>query len=212
MHKKTCHFALMTLVALLSGCASWTPRLSVDAAPTGKDAYLFGNFIIDSKKSWLSGIDGYSTMGFVFACQSGESVTIRFDNEFPLQLIKAPVGRCSFKETIYTNGDGQINKRNPAPKHMFQNIVLNPNTAYYLGDYSAELINRTSGSFAITEWKMKEVTDQYETTAMKMKKMYPKLESVLIENQMAKPFGGGEVPQMKRERQDEVKSRVHHPS
>lgn len=190
MHKKIYRLVPLIFCAMLSGCASWTPKLPADAVPTGKEAYLFGKFKIDSKKGWLSGFDGYSTMGFVFSCRNGEVVTIRFDNESPLTLIKAPADQCSFKEIIYTNGDGEINKRNPAPKHMFQNMVLAPNTAYYLGDYSAEFSVRSTGSLVTTEWKMKEVANQYQTTSLEMRKLYPKLESVLIENQMAKPLDG----------------------
>lgn len=173
---------LGSLLALLGGCAGYTPRVSVQDMPTLNDAYLYGRFFIDAPKSWLS-MDGHQTMGFALECEDQGKYVVRFNRDDPVLAIKIKPSTCSWTEIIYSNADGQVRSRKPAPADTFKSIRFKGGYAYYLGDFAAELkTSMPSYNVIRTEWVIKSIKDNYEATTKDMRQAYPNLQALPDEN------------------------------
>ena len=168
-------------IFLMGGCASWSPALSKDELPTDNDAYIYGKFHIKAPRSFL-GMDGHQTMGFVFKCSEDEQCVIRFNKKDPIQLIKVYPSIYSFEEIIYTDADGTIRSRKPAPKGVLDDINLKAGLACYIGDYYAISQNTVSYNYTHTTWKIKDIRDAYIETTKQMKSLYPNFENIQTVN------------------------------
>jgi hypothetical protein len=184
LHKRTlAPFIVVTLAASLAACAGYSPRAPVHEVPTLSDTYLYGRLFMDAPKHLL-GIDGHQTMGFAIQCSDGRSYVLRFDRDEPIVVVKAAPSTCSWTEVVYSDVDGIVRSRKPAPPEVFKNVVLEGGYSYYLGDFHAELLTSLSGGVVRTEWKIKAIRDNYEYTTEDMLKGYPKLKALPTENRM----------------------------
>jgi hypothetical protein len=170
-------------VAMLAGCASWTPPLEPTDKPTTQDAYLYGRFVQDSPKVLL-GLDGYSTIGLVFKCGDGASYTVRFRREDDVQLLRVKPATCSLQETIYTDADGAIKGHKPSPTGVMKNLTLKPGVAYYIGDYHGMMKATTSYATINMEWHINSARDRYATSTEALKARYPAFADVSSEDVM----------------------------
>ncbi len=169
--------------SLLAGCASYTPGISVDEKPTGKESYLYGRFFIEAPKAAIS-FDKHMSMGFAISCSSGETYTLRFANEFPLQVIRIAPSVCSLAEFVYTDADGVIKSRKPAPKGLMKDARFDAGKAYYLGDFFAEGTTAVYGRTRSTNWRIKTVKNDYGKTTADMKVVFPNLAVIPTEDRM----------------------------
>ena len=173
-------------VAMLAGCASWTPPLEPTDKPTAQDAYLYGRFVQDSRKALL-GLDGYSTIGLVFKCLDGASYTVRFRLEGDVQLLRVKPSTCSLQETIYTDADGAIKGHKPSPGNVMKSMTLQAGTAYYLGDYHGTMRATVSYPSVNMEWHIDSVRDRFATTTDDLKQRYPAFTNVPSQDMMPQP-------------------------
>lgn len=175
--------AMVGLVGLISGCAHYSPRARADEMPTLSDAYLYGRLLIDAPKVPL-GMDGHQTMGFVIRCDDGGEHVLRFDREDPIVVVKIRPATCSWSEIVYSDADGVVRSRKPAPPDVFKDIVLEGGYSYYLGDFHAQLRTSMDGIRPRTDWHIKAIPDNYEYTTEDMLEAYPKLKALPTENRM----------------------------
>jgi hypothetical protein len=174
---------LTAIITVLSGCAGYTPRVNVADVPTLQDAYIYGRFHIDAPRALL-GMDGHQTMGFAIKCDDGQSYVLRFDRENPVLAIKIKPAICSWSEIVYSDADGAVRLRKPAPAEAFKAVVFQGGYSYYVGDFHAAVSNSVSGNMARTEWKIKAIRENYEITTQDMLEVYPNLRSLPTENRM----------------------------
>jgi hypothetical protein len=168
---------------LLTGCAGYTPRIGADETPTGKEAYLYGRFFIDVPKHALA-LDGHQSMGFSIDCQDGANYVIRFSRDVPMQVVKVAPSTCSLTQFVYTNSDGMVRSRKPAPKGLMEGVTFGPGTAYYLGDFFAKGSQEVSGNTIHMRWRVTDVKDSYQHTTSQMKEVFVKLAGLPTENRM----------------------------
>lgn len=169
------------LTFALSGCAGYTRGINKQEPVQSEAAYLYGSFAINTPAIWL-GLDSYATMGFGIACQSAQAsmtYTIRFSKDEPLQVIKIAPGQCTLREFVYTDGDGLVKGRKPAPDGLMKNAVFEKGKAYYLGDYKAH-VSLGSRWF----WDIDGAWDHYSTTTGELRRNFPNLAVLETENRM----------------------------
>jgi hypothetical protein len=169
------------LVLLIAGCAGYTQRVKVEEAPTANDAFFYGRFYMNSPKAALA-FDGQRTMGFAFECEDKQRYVMRFDRDQPLVALKVKPSTCTWVENIYTNADGSIESRKPAPEGEFKNVKIEPGQAYYLGDFGAEtkVSNRSNGVY--NEWAITSIRDIFHRTTRDLKVAYPNLKDLPNQN------------------------------
>ena len=170
-------------VSALAGCAGYTPSINPGEKPTGQEAYLYGRFYIEAPTSRLA-LDGHQTMGFVIKCASGETYTLRFSNDNALQAIRIAPSTCTLAEIVYTNSDGQVRSRKPAPEKMMRDARFDAGKAYYLGDFYAETTTRVIGNTISRNWNIKNVRNDFRNTSQALKAAYPNLAALPTEDRM----------------------------
>ncbi|MGC4059742.1 MAG: hypothetical protein QM749_02300 [Aquabacterium sp.] len=182
--KRAMGWAAVSAIALaLTGCAGYTRRVDVAEVPTMADAYLYGRFHIEAPSAWLT-LDGHQSMGFVIECDDHRAYVLRFDRENPVLAIKVRPATCAWTEIVYTDADGTVRSRQPAPPQAFKAVVLQGGYSYYMGDFHAEVTNTVSRGMAHTEWHIKAVRENYEITTQDMQEAYPNLRALPSENRM----------------------------
>ncbi|HLL04262.1 MAG TPA: hypothetical protein VK539_27000 [Myxococcaceae bacterium] len=170
------------LTFALSGCAGYTRSINKGEPVQPEAAYLYGSFTINTPPFWL-GLDSYATMGFAIACKSARestTYTIRFSKDDPLQVIKIAPGQCTLREFVYTDGDGIVKARKPAPGGLMKDAVFEKGKAYYLGDYKAHATLGSANWF----WDIDRAWDNYSTTTEELKLNFPNLAVLESENRM----------------------------
>ncbi len=168
-------------VALLSGCAAYSPSLSKTEAPAAENAYLYGRFAMDAPKALLN-FGGHQTMGFALECASGQYILIKFKVDEPLQLLKvAPASKCTFREIVYTDAGGSIKSRKPAPPDLAKEIDFTPGRAHYVGDFFGASTITSSGNVLNFKWEIKRVKDDYELSTEELKKAFPAFANLPME-------------------------------
>jgi PPIC-type PPIASE domain len=165
------------LVLLIAGCAGYTQRVKVEEAPTANDAYLYGRFYMNAPKAALA-LDGHRTMGFAIECEDKQRYVLRFDRDQPLVAVKIKPSVCSWVENIYTNADGSIESRKPAPADEFKKVTIAPGQAYYLGDFGAETKLTYRANVAYNEWAISSIRNIYHRTTRDLVQAYPKLKGL----------------------------------
>ncbi|MFT3857994.1 MAG: hypothetical protein QM742_11025 [Aquabacterium sp.] len=175
--------AMAAILAGMSGCAGYSPRARVDEVPTLSDTYLYARLYMNAPKALL-GLDGYQTMGFVIQCSDGRSHVLRFDRDDPIVVVKASPATCSWREIVYSDADGTVRSRKPAPPDVFKDVILEGGYSYYLGDFHAEMLTSVESGRLRTEWKIKAIRDNYEYTTEDLFKAYPNLKALPTENRM----------------------------
>lgn len=174
----------VSLLLSLCACANYTPRVSSTEVPTAGDAYLYGRFHIDAPKSWLA-IDGHSSMGFSLQCSDQQKYVLRFDRDKPVLAIKVKPSSCSLTEIVYTNPDGDVQARKPAPaRNVFKGMRFEPGRAYYMGDFDAGTSSSYRAGMIHFEWFLKSTKDNYGPTTQDMRADYPNLAGIPTENRL----------------------------
>jgi hypothetical protein len=178
-------WAASAALAALAGCAAnYTPRVDINELPTMEDAYLYGRFHIDAPKVALS-TEGYQSMGFAFSCDSSSApYIVRFDRDRPVVAIKIKPGVCSWTEIVYSDADGVVKQRKPAPPEAFKNLRFDGGFSYYVGDFQAEVKTTYMSPGFRTEWRIKAVRENFEITTDDMLEAFPKLRALPTENRM----------------------------
>ena len=167
----------MIIIALLGGCAGFAPSISKDHKHTNEDTYLYGRFFMDAKDETLA-LSGYMTMGFSFDCEDKANYVVGFSRDNPVQVIRIKPSSCTLKELVYTNSDGFVRSRKPAPDGILTNIPFEKNKAYYLGDYFASASTTFSGNSYHYSWRIDSIKNEYEKTTKEMKSIFPALINV----------------------------------
>lgn len=170
--------------AALLGCAGYTPTINQDEKPTPQDAYLYGRFHMDAQQGGKWAFDGYQTMGFSITCANSRSYVVRFGKENPLQVIKIEPSTCSLKEFVYTDADGIVKSRKPAPAALMHNAEFAPGKAYYLGDFFAETRTIVSVGMVHRNWRITSMRHDYAKTTQEMKAAFPNLANIPTEDRM----------------------------
>ena len=174
----------MALAALLAaGCASFTPTVGKDEKPTGQEAYLYGRFSINTPAMRLTA-QGHQTIGLLLKCTDNQSYTIKFVREEALQVAKISPSTCNLAELVFSDADGFVNRRQPAPAEMQRAVAYQAGKAYYLGDYYAEA-GQTPGLQSVRfSWRINSIIDDYVGTTQKLKTGFPNLAGVPTEKRM----------------------------
>lgn len=179
---------LVVAGVLASGCAGFTPSISPDETPKPGDAFLYGRFairtVVNHSTKWS--LDGHLSIGFSIKCLGGETYVIRFSEETSsrLQVIRIAPSSCSLEEILYTDLDGNVKSRKPAPKGMMHNVTFGPGKAYYLGDFFATASRFISYNKTDFRWEIASMQDEYASTSAEMKAAFPKLSGFPTENRM----------------------------
>jgi hypothetical protein len=166
--------SLPVFALMLSACAGYTKRVDLKELPTASDAYLFGRFYMNAPKSALA-IDGHQTMGFAIECDDKQRYVVRFDRDQPLLAIKLRPSVCSWAEIVYTDVDGAVKTRKPAPRSDFKQVTIQPGKAYYLGDFGAESKVSVQGNQVHTEWVITAIADYFHRSSRDLVQAYPNL-------------------------------------
>lgn len=174
----------LLLALLLSGCANYAKSMRVDEPVVAGSAYFYGYFFIDAPTAFLA-MDGHATMGFTYTCNGKQNYTIRFSNKDPLQVIKIKPGSCSMKEIVFTDADGTIKDRNEPNPEMMKPFTVEPDVAYYLGDFHAVMRTRSTGYNMIESiWSVDRVENLFDDRTIELKDRYKGLASVRAVNHM----------------------------
>ena len=146
-----------------------------------RDSY--GRFYVDTPKAFL-GANSHMTLGFGLSCSDGHHYAVRFDRDQPVLAIKVKAATCSWVETIYSEVDGSVSSRKPAPPEAFKDIEFKGGYSYYLGDFYMTVHTTFKEGKATTEWRLKAMRENYENTMDDMLEAYPKLRALPSENRM----------------------------
>ena len=177
--------AITSAAALLAaGCASYTPTIAKEDKPTGKEAYLYGRFHISSPVTRLA-MQGHQRMGFSLKCADDSTYTIKFDRDEPLQVVRIAPSSCAMSEILYSDADGFIKGRKPAPDTLKKAVTYEAGKAYYLGDFYAEARQFPGGgNMHHWTWRVTNVTNDYRQTTDKLKSAFPNLSELPTENRI----------------------------
>lgn len=167
------------LALLLGGCAGYAHRADVNETPTLNDAYLYGRFYMDAPKTLLA-LDGHQTMGFAIDCDDKSRYVLRMDREDPIMVVKIRPSTCSWTEIVYSDADGTVRTRKPAPADLFKRVALKGGYSYYLGDFDGTVTTSIVGTSVRTRWNLKDVKDNFEATTVAMQSRYPKLKALPV--------------------------------
>lgn len=85
---------------------------------------------------------------------------------------------------LYTDSDGSILSRKPAPAPLAKEIDFQPGKAHYLGDFFAASTFNVSWNTINRQWEIKRTRDDYEVTTEQMKKDYPAFEKMPTEKKL----------------------------
>ena len=174
-------------LALIAGCASFAPTISKDDKPTGKEAYVYGRFHMNAPVARLA-MQGHQTMGFTLKCDNQQDYTIKFDRDEPLRVVKVVPSSCAMSEIVYTDADGIIRSRKPAPDSAKKPLAFEAGKAYYLGDFYAQATQSASpglgGTTVHWNWRITSVKNDYRNTTELLKNAFPALSGLATENRM----------------------------
>jgi len=173
-------------VALVVGCAGYTSAMRPDDEAARDSTYLYGRFFVKADRALL-GMDGYQTMGLVMRCADGRTYTIRFSNKRGVQVIKASPSRCWLTELVYTDVDGFVKGRAPAPRSWTRPQSFSAGRAYYLGDYFGKAERKPIFLGAELTWAMDAGGDDYDETTTEMKRTFPSLARLQTEDSRLAP-------------------------
>lgn len=174
---------LLTINIGLAGCAGYTPRIGVEETPTGAEAYLYGHFFINDTEVGLF-FNIYETIGLAYECEDGGRYIVRFSRDLPLQVIKIKPSTCHPKEIIHSNVDGMARSRKPVPEILTRPVLFSAGTAYYIGDFYAQLTKTLSHNTLYTHWRITDVKNNFGFTTKQFKAVFPKLAQLPNENQL----------------------------
>jgi len=173
------HLVPALAVSLLAACASYTPATTMQEAPTGNEAYIYGNFKIYSPNSALA-FDGYGTMGLDLECDDGKAYRVRFNRDQPLQVVKVAPATCALKKIIFSNADGQKTGSNDMPAEIQKPRQFLAGHAYYLGDYVAQNTYKDKMIY----WNLLSARDHYDKTTKAFQAAYGLLSTLPTEDQV----------------------------
>lgn len=176
-------FVACCVVVGVQGCANYTAAVKVTDVPTKQDAFLYGNFNIKAPKTFL-GMDGHQTMGFVLSCVDGARYNIRFSIDDSIKALRVAPSTCSLAELVFSNADGAVRSRKPAPAGVMKDINIAAGKGYYLGDFYAESSTTVQGNMIHTNWAVKDIKYNYEQTTEVLKKALPNLAQMETVDQM----------------------------
>lgn len=175
---------LIVVAVVVSGCAGFSRTISKEEQPAPTDAVLYGRFSITGARGNFLALDRHETMGFSIKCANGDMHVVRFSMDEPLQVIKIAPSTCQFADIVYTNVDGMVRSRKPAPKLLTQYVEFSAGKAYYLGDFFALMSHSRKGLMHYTVWEIKSIKDDYALTSEEFKKTFPRLSAMPTENRM----------------------------
>lgn len=164
---------------MLAGCAGYSSTIGTEDKPGANDAYLYGRFHVDTREMKFT-VSGYQTMGFVLKCADEKTYTIRFVRDDAVQAIKITPSTCSMAELVYTDADGFLRTRKPAPAALKKDVSFAAGKAYYLGDFEAE----STYTGGVQRWRVRSARNNYVATTEKLKASYPNLSALPTENRM----------------------------
>jgi len=83
-------------------------------------------------------------------------------------------------EVVYTDADGFLRSRKPAPVAMKKEAAFTAGRAYYLGDFQAE--SQYTGG--LQTWRLRSARNHDAATTAKLKTDFPNLAALPTENRM----------------------------
>ena len=177
-------------VALCVSCAHYSPALRASDPQIPSLAYLYGRLYVAARPSAL-GMDGYQTMGLVIRCADGETYTMRFSKEKGVQAIEIEPSTCALEEIVFTDADGVVKRRAPAPRAWTASHDFAPGRAYYIGDFAGNATWESEWKVVATKfelkWDLTDFDDNYALTTAEMKRTFANLSSLPTEDQTLAP-------------------------
>lgn len=170
---------LLLAIALLASCAGHTSRIRSDEMPTGKEAYLYGTFLIRAERTVYAG--GTQGLGFSISCEDGAKYVIGFAAQDPLAVIKVAPSACLLKELVYSS-DGMFLYTKPAPPNLAYSLQIAPGKAYYLGDFLVTTDQSKDSGVLDRTWNLADVRDNYAEVTAQVKKAFVNLAGMPTEN------------------------------
>jgi len=128
-------FALLAIIMVtLPSCVDTVKRASLNNASSENDAYIYGRFQLEVKRS----------IAFLFNCSSeivlemkhiatGKTYKIGLKSSRPVYAVKVIPGRYKFVSIDFFYGIGRLSKSNPVNSQATYHI--SKGTAAYFGDY-----------------------------------------------------------------------------
>jgi hypothetical protein len=197
--------AVVLAAAASAGCASATATEPVHphGRPSGKMAYLYGRFQVDTSLS--KSLFGAETMTFEIRCRDGETYGVRFEKTSEPQMIAMKPAICQIEDVVYDDGTekysgstlasrgllgiaiiGAANEAASTAREMssfrlLQNEELAPGGVYYVGDFFASA--EYDGDKNV--WTIK-AKDDYAATTAAFKKKYARFAPVKTENRVSR--------------------------
>ncbi len=169
---------VLVVVMLFSGCASYTPLLSVSDSLEDGVGYLYGNFELTSFNDALFAEN--NSIGIVLEnTDTKERYSFAFDGpDNELQIIEVEPGNYSLKGIEYLSDTdfGYIASDMEDFDLDWYNkeFIVNPNTAVYLGNFrGSSTTTYISSNMSNTSWSLMVPFDNFEVTTEKLKESYP---------------------------------------
>jgi hypothetical protein len=169
----------LLLLAFIASCAGHTSRIRTDEMPTGREAYIYGTFLIRAERTVYAG--GTQGLGFSISCQDGAKYVIGFAAEDPLAVIKVAPSACLLKELVYSS-DGMFLYTKPAPSNLSYGFQIAPGKAYYLGDFVVTTNQSKDSGVLDRTWALADVRDNYAEVTAKVKKAFVNLAGIPTED------------------------------
>jgi hypothetical protein len=172
----------------LTGCAHYTASVDMDTVPTGREAYLYGRFELETEEPERLLDKSHSALGFAVECDDGEAYVLRFMVSNPLQVIAIEPSSCVITELLFTNNWQHVLQRTPAPTQLMPRVRLEAGKAYYLGDFFASISLRPQGeNVVLKSWDVHFVRHDYRATTRIMKAWWPGLARLETKDIMTAP-------------------------
>lgn len=182
--------AVTVVVVAATACLpSSSLTVRPDEKPDVHYAYLYGRFHVSAQPRKAGG--SYATMAFRISCADRLFYTVPFFNTREIQVVRIWPSRCSL--TAVQRYDERGRSRGPVDVNPASVTVrtFEAGRAYYLGDYfgkaGIEYDDRGDHLHRYRAWDMNPVDDRFESTTAEMRRAYPALASLVVEDKRLVP-------------------------
>lgn len=163
---------IILLVLFLTGCATVSRPLGENEAADEKYAYIYGRFKQEGDVGWgiVLGIkDRKSSRSF-------DTYGLKFDQAGDVTVIKVLPGQYEFSKFNYVNGLNEILRTSEFKNSdLGIDISLEPNKAYYIGDWTGTVSSSSYYGGTSIEWKIDSVENNMTSSTARFKEKYSKL-------------------------------------
>lgn len=177
---KALPFSLMSLAALMGGCAVVTPSIRSTDTFDPKSAYLYGRLTLTT-----TGRAGGMALYFEVRCRNGKRYRMGFREDGAPVVIKVVPSLCQVENVVLEGNSVRLTS--PATFRLVRNEFLDPGGVYYVGDFAATTNVSMVREKVLTDrwsWKMTERRNNYEQTSAEVRFSFPSFQPPATENRM----------------------------